>query len=186
LAENDYLELVPEETLILPRPSPDLDYNTVFRGERLSVKTPPAADLVVGKLKRLQADDLADVAFLITRFRLTESDLAESFERLPARFKTDWFPSLFRCSDLCPTVATGIRRLSSSWRGGRRRCWPGAAADTSPGSPSASASRRPTCRRDRCRGGFNVLIPCSAGVRRGLSGAERRTAGGAGVSPAKC
>ncbi len=89
LAEQDYIEVVPEETLILPFPDPDRGYNTVFRGQRLTVKTPPAADLVIGKLKRLDADDLSDIAFLIDRFRLTEADLTESFERLPARFRTD-------------------------------------------------------------------------------------------------
>lgn len=87
--ERDYLEVVPEETLILPRPDPDRGYNTVFRGVRLTVKTPPAADLVVGKLKRLEPDDLTDVTFLVKRFRLTEGDLGDAFERLPARFKTD-------------------------------------------------------------------------------------------------
>jgi hypothetical protein len=87
--EQDYLEVVPEETLILPEPSPDRPYNTVFRGAHLSVKTPPAADLLVGKLKRLEAEDMADVIFLIARFRLTESDLREAYERLPARFKAD-------------------------------------------------------------------------------------------------
>jgi hypothetical protein len=87
--ERDYLEVVPEETLILPRPSPDRGYNTVFRGVRLTVRTPPAADLVVGKLKRLEAEDFSDVEFLIQRFRLTESDLTEAFERLPARFQAD-------------------------------------------------------------------------------------------------
>lgn len=89
LVDRDYLEVVPEETLILPRPSPDRGYNTVFRGLRLTVRTPPAADLVVGKLKRLEPEDLVDVAFLIERFRLTESDVTEAFERLPERFKAD-------------------------------------------------------------------------------------------------
>lgn len=89
LAERDYLEVVPEESLILPRADPDHGYNTVFRGQRLTVKTPPAADLVVGKLKRLDVDDLADVGFLMKRFRLTRQDLEEAFERLPARFKAD-------------------------------------------------------------------------------------------------
>jgi Nucleotidyltransferase of unknown function (DUF6036) len=88
-AEQDYLEVVPEETLILPSPLPDRPYNTVFRGVHLLVQTPPAADLVVGKLKRLEAEDVADVIFLIDRFRLTESDLHEAFERLPARFRAD-------------------------------------------------------------------------------------------------
>jgi uncharacterized nucleotidyltransferase DUF6036 len=88
-AEQDYLEVVPEETLILPRPDPDRGYDTVFRGLRLTVKTPPAADLIIGKLKRLELEDLADIAFLIERFRLTAADLKESFERLPARFKAD-------------------------------------------------------------------------------------------------
>lgn len=88
-AEQDYLEVAPEETLILPRPDPELGYNTVFRGLRLTVRTPPAADLVIGKLKRLDPEDLADVTFLIQHFRLTEADLEESFGRLPARFKAD-------------------------------------------------------------------------------------------------
>jgi hypothetical protein len=88
-AEHDYLEVVPEETLILPRPDPDRGYDTVFRGLHLTVRTPPAADLIIGKLKRLEPDDLADVAFLVKRFRLSKADLAESFERLPTRFKTD-------------------------------------------------------------------------------------------------
>ena len=87
--EQDYIEVAPEETLILPLPDPERSYNTVFRGQRLTVKTPPAADLVIGKLKRLDPDDLSDIAFLIDRFRLTEADLEESFERLPARFKAD-------------------------------------------------------------------------------------------------
>jgi hypothetical protein len=89
LAEHDYLEIVPEETLILPRPDPERGYNTVFRGLHLTVRTPPAADLVIGKLKRLEPDDIADVTFLIEHFRLTKADLDEAFGRLPARFKTD-------------------------------------------------------------------------------------------------
>jgi hypothetical protein len=89
LTERDYLEVVPEETLILPRPDPERGYNTIFRGQRLTVRTPPASDLVIGKLKRLEPADFADVTFLIQRFRLTAADLQESFSRLPARFKAD-------------------------------------------------------------------------------------------------
>lgn len=87
--EQDYLEVVPEETLILPRPDPERPYNTIFRGQHLTVRTPPAADLVIGKMKRLDPEDLADVTFLIQRFGVTQSDLQESFDRLPARFKAD-------------------------------------------------------------------------------------------------
>jgi hypothetical protein len=87
--EHDYIEVVPEETLILPLPSPEQTYNTVFRGIRLTVKTPPAADLVIGKLKRLEPEDSADIAFLIERFRLTQSDLDEAFGRLPAKLQAD-------------------------------------------------------------------------------------------------
>jgi hypothetical protein len=88
-AEQDYLEVVPEETLILPRPDPERGYNTIFRGVRLTVRTPPAADLVIGKLKRLDPEDLADIGFLIKHFRLTVADLREAFDRLPARFRAD-------------------------------------------------------------------------------------------------
>ena len=89
-AAGDYLELVPEETLVLPVPAPDEHpYNTVFRGLNLTVRTPPAADLVVGKLKRLDPEDLADVQFLVRRFGLDEAALREAFSRLPKRFQTD-------------------------------------------------------------------------------------------------
>ena len=61
-------EIVPEETLILPRPDAERGYNTIFRGLRLTVRMPPAADLVSGKLKRLDPEDLADVTFLSQAF----------------------------------------------------------------------------------------------------------------------
>ena|ERR1044071_5589556 len=88
-AEQDYLEIVPEETPTLPHPDPERGYNTVFRGLRLTVRTPPAADLVIGKLKRLDPEDVSDITFLVRHFRLTEADLKEAFGRLPARFKAD-------------------------------------------------------------------------------------------------
>lgn len=87
--ETDYLEVVPEETLVLPMPSPSRPYNTVFRGRRLTVLTPPAADLLIGKLKRLDPEDLADIAFLVARFELSEADLREAWSRLPERFRLD-------------------------------------------------------------------------------------------------
>ena len=89
LAEREFLEVVPEETLILPIPSPERPYNTVFRGHRLVVRTPPAADLVVGKLKRLEPEDLGDIAFLVQRYGLAESDLKEAFGRLAGRWRAD-------------------------------------------------------------------------------------------------
>ena len=49
----------------------------------------PPADLVIGKLKRLDPEDVSDINFLIDRFRLTEADLKEAFDRLPARLKAD-------------------------------------------------------------------------------------------------
>jgi hypothetical protein len=87
--ERDYLEIVPDETLVLPQPSETHPYNTIFRGRHLLVKTPPAADLVVGKLKRLEPEDLEDVAFLIQTFRLSRQDLEEAFGRLPERHRAD-------------------------------------------------------------------------------------------------
>lgn len=89
LLEREYLEVIPEQTLILPRAVDDHPYTTVFRGERLTVRTPPAADLAVGKLRRIEPDDLADIAFLTRHFTLTRSDLEEAFSRLPERLKHD-------------------------------------------------------------------------------------------------
>ena len=43
LTERDFLEVVPEETLVLPIASPERPYNTVFRGRRLTVRTAPVA-----------------------------------------------------------------------------------------------------------------------------------------------
>ncbi len=88
-SEQEFLEVVPEETLILPVRSPERPYNTVFRGRRLVVRTPPAADLVIGNLERLQPEDLADISFLVQRFALTAGDLDEAFARLPARWRAD-------------------------------------------------------------------------------------------------
>ena len=87
--DTDYIEVVPEETLVLPVPSPSRPYNTVFRGRRLTVLTPPAADLVIGKLKRLDPEDSADIGFLVTRFGLAEADLREAWDRLPERLRRD-------------------------------------------------------------------------------------------------
>jgi hypothetical protein len=89
LLDDDYLEVVPQETLVLPAPSPERPYNTVFRGVTLTVRTPPAADLVIGKLKRLDPEDLSDVTFLCKRFALSPNDLTEAFGRLPERFRRD-------------------------------------------------------------------------------------------------
>ncbi len=89
ISEEDYLEVVPEETLVLPIPSKDVPYNTVFRGRHLTVRTPPAADLVVGKLKRIEPEDLTDIEFLISKFDLKEGDIKESYSRLPHRFQED-------------------------------------------------------------------------------------------------
>jgi hypothetical protein len=85
---GDYLEVVPEQTLVLPVPGAQPD-NTVFRGKRLTVRTPPAADLIVGKLERLDPEDMADIQFLAGRFALDEAQLREAFGRLPQRFRED-------------------------------------------------------------------------------------------------
>lgn len=86
-AQRDYFEVVPAQTLVLPVPA--AEYETVFRGHRLTVRTPPAADLVIGKLKRLDPEDLSDVHFLVTRFGVDEAMLREAFGRLPERFQRD-------------------------------------------------------------------------------------------------
>ena len=87
---GDYLEVVPEETLVLPVAAPaEHPYNTVFRGRLLTVRTPPAGDLVIGKLKRLDPEDLSDVQYLVHRFGLDAAALREAFSRLPPRFRID-------------------------------------------------------------------------------------------------
>ena len=88
-APGDYLETVPEETLVLPVPSKERPYNSIFRGHRLTVCTPPAADVIVGKLKRLEPEDLADVHFLVARFGIDEAAIREAFSRLPGPVRAD-------------------------------------------------------------------------------------------------
>lgn len=87
--ECDYLELVPAGTLILPDSSGTRPDPIVFRGQRLTVTTPPPADLLVGKLKRLDPEDLEDIAFLVRRFALSAADIREAYGRLPERLRKD-------------------------------------------------------------------------------------------------
>ncbi|MFY9342449.1 MAG: hypothetical protein WAT39_08160 [Planctomycetota bacterium] len=84
---GDYLEIVPAQTLVLPTPAGE--YEVVFRGRRLIVRVPPAADLAVGRRKRLDPEDLADIQFLVTRFAVDEAQLRDAFARLPERFRRD-------------------------------------------------------------------------------------------------
>lgn len=87
--EKEYLEIIPTSTLVLPEPDPESRYDTVFHGKRLTVRTPPPADLVIGKLRRLEPDDLSDIAFLVGRFSLCKVDLESAFARLSARLRRD-------------------------------------------------------------------------------------------------
>ena len=85
--EGDYVEVVPANTLVLP--VPNADYDVVFRGTKLTVRTPPAADLVIGKLKRLEPEDLSDITYLVGHFGVDEAALRAAFDRLPERFRRD-------------------------------------------------------------------------------------------------
>jgi hypothetical protein len=87
--EREYIEVIPEATLVLPRASDLRPYTTAFRGKRLTVRIPPPADLVVGKLKRAEPEDLADIAFLARRFALTRADVEEAFCRLPRHLQEE-------------------------------------------------------------------------------------------------
>lgn len=84
---GDYLEIVPASSLVLPKAAGE--YDIVFRGRMLTVRTPPPADLVVGKLKRLDAEDLGDVHFLVVKHGVDRAALEEAFLRLPERLRRD-------------------------------------------------------------------------------------------------
>jgi hypothetical protein len=84
---GDYLEIVPASSLVLPAPAGD--YDVVFRGRMLTVRTPPPADLVIGKLKRLDAEDLGDVHFLVAKHGVVRPAIEEAFARLPERLRLD-------------------------------------------------------------------------------------------------
>jgi hypothetical protein len=86
-APGDYLELVPASSLALP--TPDGDYDIVFRGRMLTVRTPPPQDLVIGKLKRLEAEDIGDVHYLVSKLGVDRAAVEEAFARLPERFRRD-------------------------------------------------------------------------------------------------
>lgn len=83
-----YLQLLPEETLVLPKPRPGKEL-TPWRGETLKVTTPEPADLLVSKLKRCDAIDIQDMAFLILKFQIKKEEVTESFNRLPKHWKED-------------------------------------------------------------------------------------------------
>lgn len=83
-----YLQLLPEETLVLPKPRPGKEL-TPWKGEKLRVTTPEAADLLVSKLKRCDAIDIQDIAFLILKFKIKREEVVESFKRLPKFWRED-------------------------------------------------------------------------------------------------
>lgn len=83
-----YLQLLPEETLVLPRPRPN-SHLTPWSGNKLSMTTPSPEDLVISKLKRCDSVDIQDIAFLILRFKIKAEDLTEAFRRLPEHWKED-------------------------------------------------------------------------------------------------
>lgn len=84
---GDYVEVVPAASLVLPTAM--TDYDPVYRGRMLTVRTPPAADLVIGKLKRLDPEDMADIQYLIVRHSVDVAALREAFGRLPDRWQRD-------------------------------------------------------------------------------------------------
>jgi len=83
-----YLQLLPEESLCLPRPKPN-SAKQCWEGKKLEMSTPPAADLIISKLKRSDPVDLQDIAFLLMKFETTMSELKEAFSRLPSHFRKD-------------------------------------------------------------------------------------------------
>lgn len=83
-----YLQILPEETLILPKPKPN-SHLTPWSGEKLSMTTPPPADLIISKIKRCDVVDIQDIAFLMLKFEVKAEELQESFERLPTYWKED-------------------------------------------------------------------------------------------------
>lgn len=83
-----YLQLLPEETLVLPKHRPGKEL-TPWKGEKLRVTTPEAPDLLISKLKRCDAIDIQDIAFLILKFDIKQKDVIESFNRLPKFWKED-------------------------------------------------------------------------------------------------
>lgn len=87
--DQDYISLVPEKTLVLPKPSPKHREITLFKGEKLEARCPPIADLVVSKLKRLDPADMQDVAFLIEKYRLTSIEIRAAYKRLPQELQAD-------------------------------------------------------------------------------------------------
>lgn len=83
-----YLQLLPEESLILPRPKPNSEM-TPWKRDKLTITTPPPADLIISKLKRCDALDIQDIAFLMLKFEVNANQLKEAFNRLDEHWKTD-------------------------------------------------------------------------------------------------
>lgn len=83
-----YLQILPEETLILPKPKPNSQL-TPWSGDKLTMTTPPPADLIVSKLKRCDSVDIQDIAFLMLKFNVKAKDLEDSFHRLPRHWQQD-------------------------------------------------------------------------------------------------
>jgi len=83
-----YIQLLPEESLILPRPKPNA-HMTPWKRNKLAVTTPPPADMIISKLKRCDAIDIQDIAFLMLKFEVNANQLKEAFNRLDDHWKSD-------------------------------------------------------------------------------------------------
>jgi hypothetical protein len=83
-----FLQLLTEENLVLPKEKPK-SRMTLWQGGKLQITAPPPADIIVSKLRRCDAVDIQDIAFLLLRFEIKAPEIQEAFQRLPKELKND-------------------------------------------------------------------------------------------------
>lgn len=105
---RDHIEWILSPRLCLRRPRPEDDI-LLWRGKRLTVKTLPAADLIVSKLIRYDSIDQADIQHLFQMAKPSLKSIRLAVDALPEPFNAD------------PLVLENLKNLESDlrmWTGG--------------------------------------------------------------------
>jgi hypothetical protein len=87
--QGNHIEWVGPVRLCLPPPHDKREGLLLWQGEKVTVRSGSAEDLVASKLIRYDETDQADIQYLFAQFSFDWRSVAEAVRRLPHPFKND-------------------------------------------------------------------------------------------------
>lgn len=88
VTDGEHIEWIPTLRLCLPPPRPATE-QVLWRGQKLTLKTVSAAELIASKLIRYDEIDQSDIQFLCAQQTVEWQAVAEAVACLPAPFNND-------------------------------------------------------------------------------------------------